>query len=190
MKSLSYIFLIPLFLSACNEKQELKHEIQQMQSHNIILPLEEMLRLNVPYQDSIHSLAQKAKLRLIIYTDSSECSSCKLMEMKKWKTAMQNINEHYDKIAIYFIFSPKKEDEDILKFNLRIMSLSGFVYWDKNGLFSQKNPQIPQNPALHSFLIDEHGKVILVGNPMENKDIEKLFWQQIEKYYSNTNQKT
>lgn len=183
MKPPFYIFLISVFLlTACNEKKELKKDILRMQSCNIILPLKDMTALSSSNQDSLNNLAKEAKFKLIIYTDSSECSSCKLMEMKKWKTAMQNINAHNGMVMTYSIFNSKKEDEDILKFNLRSMSLPGFVYWDKNGIFLRKNPQIPKNPALHAFLIDEYGKIILVGNPLGNKDIEKLFWQQIEKY--------
>lgn len=32
----------------------------------------------------------------------------------------------------------------------------------------------------HTFLLDEDNNVLLVGNPLENKKIEEMFWQIVE----------
>ena len=33
---------------------------------------------------------------------------------------------------------------------------------------------------MHTFLLDENNNVLLVGNPLENEKIKKLFWQIVE----------
>lgn len=42
------------------------------------------------------------------------------------------------------------------------------------------NPHLPKNKALHTFLLDENNNVILVGNPLHNKKIEKIFYKIVE----------
>lgn len=36
------------------------------------------------------------------------------------------------------------------------------------------NPNIPSESMFHTFLLDENNKVILIGNPMVNKQIEEM----------------
>lgn len=54
------------------------------------------------------------------------------------------------------------------------------IYVDTLGVFNRNNRHIPSNPELHTFLLDSNGYVLLVGNPLENEKIEKLFWQILE----------
>ena len=39
------------------------------------------------------------------------------------------------------------------------------------------NPQLPSNPMLHTFLLDENNEV---GNPLENEKIERMFWRTVK----------
>ncbi len=52
---------------------------------------------------------------------------------------------------------------------------------DKNCSFERLNPHLPKNKAMHTFLLDENNNVILVGNPLQNKEIEKMFYEEVEK---------
>ena len=52
-----------------------------------------------------------------------------------------------------------------------------------------KDPHIPSNPLLHSFLLDENDSVLLVGNPVRNKKIEELFFKILEERKKETEQK-
>lgn len=51
---------------------------------------------------------------------------------------------------------------------------------DTLGLFEHSNPQILHESKFHTLLLDKNNNVLLVGNPVENKKIEELFWQIVE----------
>ena len=33
---------------------------------------------------------------------------------------------------------------------------------------------------LHTFLLDENNEVFVVGNPLENEKIERMFWRTVK----------
>ena len=39
------------------------------------------------------------------------------------------------------------------------------------------NMHLPDNNMLHSFLLDKENRVVLVGSPLQNDKMEKLFWE-------------
>lgn len=51
---------------------------------------------------------------------------------------------------------------------------------DINNEFEQLNPHLPKNKAMHTFLLDENNNVVLVGNPLHNPKIEKMFKEIVE----------
>lgn len=51
---------------------------------------------------------------------------------------------------------------------------------DTLGEFERLNPHLPKNQALHTFLLDENNRVILVGNPLRNKKIKEMFYKIVE----------
>lgn len=54
------------------------------------------------------------------------------------------------------------------------------ILLDSLGEFERLNPHLPQNKALHTFLLDENNNVLLVGNPLHNKKIEEMFYKVVE----------
>ena len=46
--------------------------------------------------------------------------------------------------------------------------------------FERLNPHLPKNRALHTFLLDENNRVILVGNPSRNEKIKEMFYKIVE----------
>ena len=41
-------------------------------------------------------------------------------------------------------------------------------------------PQLPSNPMLHTFLLDENNEVLVVGTPLENEKIDRMFWRTVK----------
>ena len=58
--------------------------------------------------------------------------------------------------------------------------LSYPIYMDTTGVFRRTNPQLPSNPMLHTFLLDENNEVLAVGNPLENEKIDRMFWRTVK----------
>lgn len=46
---------------------------------------------------------------------------------------------------------------------------------DENGLFPAANPHIPADSRFHTFLLDKNGKVILIGDPVNNPPLWELY---------------
>ena len=55
------------------------------------------------------------------------------------------------------------------------IGLCGYVYLDTCNAFLEANPQIPDNELFHTFVINNEGKVLMVGNPFQSKKMEALF---------------
>ena len=58
--------------------------------------------------------------------------------------------------------------------------LTNLVHWndylDSANIFEHQNQHIPSDVLFHTFLLDENMNVVLVGDPIRNKEINKIFW--------------
>ena len=112
--------------------------------------------------------------RLVVYTDSIQCNSCALTALFNWDELVDTIQSCYKECRVCFVFTPPVEER--IPLTTRLLD-SGFlhpVYVDRKGLFPRENPHIPANPMMHAFLTDNAGKVVLVGNPFNNKRIMRM----------------
>lgn len=149
-----------------------------MQANSIVLPLNEMNCI-LKGNDTLFSSSTKG-LKYVVYSDTSSCSYCDLGKVLKWNKILKSSGQYSDDISFCFIFHPSLEKFSNFNFHLRTLEIPIPVYVDTLGIFERVNPQIPSNPVLHTFLLDEQNNVLLVGNPLENKKIENLFWQIVE----------
>ena len=56
------------------------------------------------------------------------------------------------------------------------------IFIDKEGAFRKRNPFFPESEIMHVLLLDDGGRVILVGNPLNNKKIEKLLYSKLRNF--------
>ena len=119
-------------------------------------------------------------LKLVIYTDSVECSSCVISKMYLWNSIIENTELYKDKLKFYYILSPQRQHIEKVRSALNVIDFEYPVIIDTLGKFAKLNPHLPENKALHTFLLDENNNVILVGNPLRNKKIEEMFYQIVE----------
>ena len=107
----------------------------------------------------------------------SECTTCSYGLIYKW----DNILEKYKKqVQFNFIFVPRQSDEKLTLIALKEINSEHYLWIDREGQFEKLNPHLPKNKVLHTFLLDENNNVILVGNPLHNKKIEKMFYKIVE----------
>lgn len=59
------------------------------------------------------------------------------------------------------------------------LKLSSQIYLDSLNVFSRQNPHVPDGVLYHTFLMDGKGNVLLVGDPVRNSDVNKLFWELV-----------
>lgn len=170
--------LLPLLFWGCNDAR-IKQDIQQLQSAEITLP--QQGQVTVLGRDTLIPGFMQSELKLIVYTDSVGCSSCTVGKMYLWNSFVKYARQYGGRLKYYYILSPRKQDLNKVRIALKGSALEYPVIIDTLGEFGKQNSHIPQNKALHTFLLDENNDVVLVGSPLYNKEIEELFYQIVEK---------
>ena len=59
------------------------------------------------------------------------------------------------------------------------------VLLDTAGIFERSNPQLPENPVFHTFLLDRDNRVVLVGSPLGNPKMWELYKSTIDRLVAN-----
>ena len=173
--------LMVCFVS-CNNKpsqKEIKEQITKLKSTPIAIPLDKMIFFG-SQMDSISYFQEMKHLKLVMYYDSSSCISCALKKLPSWENTLERINTYPNKLKAYFIFAPSDAKLKLFYIALKNRTYSPPIFIDTMRCFEHRNPNIPSTPILHSFLLDEQNNVILVGNPLENKRIEEMFWRIVK----------
>ena len=171
------IMLIPLFLSCNSKKKEMKEYIEK----ELILflyskiSIEEVGLIPVNLTDSIMMKDYlSSKYKIYSFVDSMDCSSCQIVRLRKWKDLFKDLNSKLSPIIIIF------NTQDVLNVK-KYMDLYGldFPYFlDFENKFKKVNKQIPQKGIFRTFLT-RNDSIIVVGNPINNKKIEKLYRKEI-----------
>lgn len=130
--------------------------------------------------DSVYSalLSADARLTLIVYADSSECTQCYLSQMEHWRKYTELERTSNGLWRVIFIIEGKYSE--IPKVD-GMVGLKHPIYFDQEFSFRHFNPQIPPEHIFHTFLLDDDNKIILVGNPLRNERIESMLDSIIEK---------
>ena len=176
MRHVGLVLCALLMFLSCGNRHDLKNELLQMQNRRVILPLDSMDCRNVMRK----ATEKQPILNWVVYFDTLTCSSCRLYEMQKWNSFLKRTEYCEAGINAYFIFRPLAKDMDTFNFTMKTLQLSCPIYIDTTNVFLRNNPQIPNNPIMHTFLLDKDNNVLLVGNPLENERIADLFWQIVE----------
>lgn len=164
---------------SCGQKSKLKDDIERLEAVPIILPLKKMKRF-CNTDTLFRQNSERSKFRFVVFSDSLSCSSCKLSQIHFWDDLLDEMQEKAG-VEVYFIFAPPKEEQVSIELTLSIFHGRYNAYLDTAGVFLRENRNVPTNPALHSFLLDEEGNVLLVGDPVRSKKLRKMLWKILDK---------
>ena len=178
MKGTLTIIITILFFISCVSNHEIKKDLKTLQSKRITFPTEVKLLING--KDTLINSFMDSELKLVVYSDSIACNTCIVSKMFIWDDFVEYAEEFDNRLKYYFIFSPKKNNEYSVRFELKDALFDYPVILDSNGKFEKLNPHLPKNKAMHTFLLDKDNKVILVGNPLNNPKIEEMFYEIVE----------
>lgn len=182
MKGLYDFLIFAAFASCtygCSRSKSIGDEVRSMQERTVRLDMQGM-ECCANDTSLLHASPGKS-MRWIVYADSMECSSCFLKQIKEWNVFVQGKNNGNEKVGCVVIVFPQKGEYDAIKEEIQ-MNCAHPVYIDTAGLFERKNPQIPHAPMFHTFLVDKNDKVVLVGNPLRNEHIRKLFEKRVKSH--------
>lgn len=176
-------FLIMFITLSCDNKKALNKDLKLIKSNSTQLPLGNMKCL-INGKDTILENFDGSNMKLIIYTDSTVCSPCALNELYLWNRIINTTNIYGAKMKYYFIFAPKQEEADMVELMLKTNTFYYPVFIDRANVFIKKNSHIPSNTMLHTFLLNEKNEVVMVGSPLQNADINDIFYQILEEKLS------
>ncbi|MDE6335684.1 MAG: hypothetical protein K2J63_10205 [Muribaculaceae bacterium] len=178
------ITIVSVAFVSCDIKRtkEIKAEIETLKTQSINIPYTQVEKYIGRTISPIEATDTMSEYKLIVYKDARECASCALKNMYYWDMFLDSLKPYDDICKVAFVFSPERDHIKDLK---KVVMHSKFqypIYIDTCNLFKRLNPHIPDNPLLHTFLIDGRDSVILVGNVLDNPRINELFFEVLKKY--------
>ncbi len=168
-KYIYYLFLL-IFVSSCY--QDMNNSIADFKSHEIRIPYD-----SLDYKIcSLYKSDAKKKycIKYVTYVQRVGCTYCSIKEIAEMEK--KNIDQEcYNDVEFVYIFGTDMKMYDWLYSKLCNFRIEGSVYIDTCNAFLSANPHIPDNELFHTFVINNDGKVLMVGNPFQNEKMEALF---------------
>ena len=161
--------------SACNSrKKAIAEQIGVLYSNPINIPYTDMDTLIV---DSV-CLPHKARYKIFIYVDSTECSACYASHYMDWEPIVKECRKNARSVALIVIIENKNLSTHIRE-KFLMANFRNSIFIDKDGAFRKNNLKFPSSTIMHVLLLDSSNKVLLVGNPLNNKNIEELLYSKL-----------
>lgn len=178
MKKILYNIILCVFLysiTSCNFITKLKiyYNIKYWQNKSLIIP--NNLDVKVQGKNSYSTLSQFSNYRILNYIDTSTCISCEL-KLREWQLLKNEIDSLNIKVDIVFVVWSQNYDnlEKLQKINKCIIPCI-YDYQNEIALINNFSAQ----SDFHTFLLDSFNRVLLIGNPITNKQIRKLYIKKI-----------
>lgn len=169
-----------LMAFSCSSRLGVKKNIEQMMEKPINTIEENMVRW-LP-RSTLYKEDGKAKsFSFVVYVDSSQCTPCFINGLKEWNELLDLEKSKKYNIRFLFIIESRIGESTLLCRRLNDSQFTHAVLIDKQYLFRKANPQIPKETMYHTFLLDKNSNVVLVGNPLHNEDVKKLFYRILDK---------
>ncbi len=170
------IVLLAYFLVSCQEsiKERSTRLIKEWEGKVIRFPVRSVF--TVIGRDTVDFDFMDAKYKVVTYVDSTGCVSCKL-QLNRWKQLIAKIDSvTHGNVPFLFYFHPKDIKE--LRYLTRRDNFIYPVCFDEKDEFNALN-QFPDEMMFQTFLLDKDNRVLALGNPVLNPQIEKLYLKEL-----------
>lgn len=176
------LLLLLLICAACREQKsstQLERAYAALKGSHITFP--DDMQLTCEGKDTVISHYCDADFKLVIYRDSLSCNQCYVETFPDWEKLINEYDSCFNKkLDFVFILSPLSKNEEDLRLNILGMEFKHPIYFDRKGSFQRSNPQIPRMPMLQVFLLDKNNQVIMIGDPLANKDINQILRKKVQ----------
>lgn len=152
-----------------------QHKLEVVEDKEINLSLDKMLF----YPEQLRDTISEFRYKYVVYVDSAECTSCKIIHMGIWNFFR---NEIADKNAGFYmiLYPPKDKIHEIQKIHESYKHRIP-IYIDTLGVFKRDNPQIGETTTeFHSFLLDENNKIVVFGDASANHYVRDEIYRILE----------
>jgi len=171
--------LIFLVVISCNQgKKESEKKVSRFIGDTLFLPeISEVLYKDSLYHEKLPlNKESKLKITTLFWGD---CSSC-IADLEGWGELFQLAKSKQEVEILFYLYTA-----DFKFFKKSIYNDKNFHQYplilDKELNYVDRN-NLPFNDKIYqTFLLDSNNKVILVGNPIYNKKLMKLYKEEINK---------
>lgn len=173
MKNVSLYCLLLLIFFSCSQrknKEEIARLLGEWQGKEILFP--DNIIFTRYLTDTLDYQLPQSEYKMLIYVDSSGCTSCKL-QLSRWKE-LKAYADSVTNFEIPFIFFIHSKDYAEILYLLRVSEYDSPVCIDINDELNKLN-HFPSNSHFQTFLLNSENKVVMIGNPVHNVAIKQLF---------------
>ncbi|PRD46114.1 hypothetical protein [Sphingobacterium haloxyli] len=166
------VFLLLLTVIGCQDSRRNAAEkiVKERMGKEIIFP--EEVECWYKGTDTLCPPCQNKPFKMLVYTDSIGCTSCKL-NLTLWKHFMQEMDSIAPgQVEFAFYFQPKNRKE--LAHLLRRDRLEQVVFIDQSGALKKRN-QFAEEMEYQCFLLNVENKVVAIGNPTLSPKVWDLY---------------
>lgn len=176
ISQLVVILLLVLFVSCKNWR--ISKEVRRIYGTQIEVPY--CLSAKIHGLDTLIITRGDEYATLIIWYDSTQCSSCSLNYIEKWNRLFEYSVDSVRGLKPMIIFSPKEKDLYRFESYLRMTNFNYPIYIDYDYSFLTRNPQLLASSRQNIFLLDKNHEIVLVGDPFYNQQMWNLYKQIID----------
>lgn len=175
------LLTIGLFSFSSCTRFRLMKEMKDVVGTQITLPqsLEYLSGTDSSYENQDRALAT-----ILIWYDSTMCSTCKLSGLQSLAEIELFCRDSVDNAIVSVIFSPPVIAHKTFREASSLTKRDYPIQVDYEGDFIRENSQLPKTGYMHTFLLDRDGKVVLVGDPVSNP----VLWRTYKKYLYELNE--
>jgi len=173
------MLIFPCLLLGCkttdkdDPTQQARELVSRWQGQQI--QMVETLPCRILGRDTLAGDLFRRPCKILVYVDSAGCTSCR-MQPQEWGALFGEMQPVQDRVSVLFVFeTPQREELDLmfLRYGLRYP-----YFQDRDEQFRKAN-DFPEDMTSQVFLLERDNKVVLVGNPVGNKALWRLYRNQI-----------
>ena len=175
MKHIFWIMCLWL-LASCSESREeaMFRLVNEWKDKSVIIPVRSVF--TVQGKDVVDFNYRDAEYKILVYTDSIGCTSCKL-QLPKWKRMIAEVDSLTGgSVPFLFYFHPKDPKE--LRFYLRRDNFTYPVCFEEDDYINRLN-RFPSDMTFQTLLLNKENKVVAIGSPVLNPKIKDLYLEII-----------
>ncbi len=169
------MLFLSLFFCGCNNSQmRVRSEVRRMVGKKLDLNFDvtEISRDTICY----HAQLPDNCVRVVSFLSKTDCSKC----MLNLTPIMNGIVDSMSKIEeTSLLILTNSDDTLFLQKTLKELQLCNSIYSDVNDEYLNRNKLNNLLARNRTFLIDKHGKILVVGEPCFNVKIKELYYKVV-----------
>ncbi len=145
--------------------------------------IEEMVGNTISFPDSISTLngviseLPLTDFTILAYYDSTGCTSCR-MKLSKWNRFMQETDSIRNDATVTLLLLAVTNKSKHIELIAQQNEFHHIVAIERNNKFAENN-HLPSDPEFQCFLLNRKHEILLIGNPLDNQALWKLYMTEI-----------